>query len=164
MTLRIMKLTLFWRNVSHTFVVYFSPPSFFTLQPKRSRQMVWYDEIALTNRWADCSEASPYASHNSMLSVYSFHHFLLITPIFLACKFWYWSSRDEQMTKIIRMQLEEKAWDLHGPFKLQCFSMIRCTTFLNVFRFVYFSLSFLLHCTWRGEIKVISKCQFQHSR
>jgi len=103
-----MKLT--FGGTSHSSVVYFSPLRFFTPQHKRSRQMVWYYETALTNRWADCSELSPYASHNSMLSVYSFHRFLLITPIFLACNSQYWSSRDEQMTKTIRMQLEEKAW------------------------------------------------------
>lgn len=76
------------------------------------------DGLVLTNRRADCSELSPYASHNSMLNVYSSPRFLLITPIFMACKSQYWSSKDEQMTKTIRMQLEEKMWGLHGPFKL----------------------------------------------
>lgn len=68
---------------SLSFVVCFSHPTSFTLPHKRSRQMVWYYETALTNRWTDCSELSPCASHNSMLNVYSFHHFLSIIPTFL---------------------------------------------------------------------------------
>lgn len=61
-----------------------SHSTFSTPQHKKSRHMVWYYETALTNRWTDCSELSPYASHNSMLKVYSFHQFLLIVPTFLA--------------------------------------------------------------------------------
>lgn len=140
MAFRIMKPTSFWSNVS----LWSASPIFFYTGAQEEQA----DGLVLTNRRADCSELSPYASHNSMLNVYSFHRFLLITPIFMACKSQYWSSKDEQMTKTIRMQLEEKTAGLHCL--LSCSSQTQCTTSLNA----YFLLSSLFHRTWRSSNEI----------
>lgn len=69
------------------------------------------------------SSAQPAASHNNMLWVHPSHHFLLITPAFLAWNSQYWSSRGEQMTKPTRMALKERvrfAWSWPYCSSKQC--------------------------------------------